>query len=59
MKHEMRRFKWHYQKSSGGITQNVTNKNNVTHHMLKYPDPATTRIRYPAKFATRPTSNHK
>jgi len=41
----MHRLKRHYQKGSGDITQNVTNKSNVTRHRLNtgsgnYPDPA-------------------
>ena len=57
-------IKWHYQKRSGSITQNVTNKSNVTRHILNtqiwqlpgsgwvatagYPNPISGKIPYPS-----------
>ena len=61
--HEMHTLKCHYQTSIAGITQNVTNKSNVTRHILntwirqlpgpgrvvtaRYPDPVPGQIPYP------------
>jgi len=50
-------LKCRYQKSSGDITQNVTNKSNVARHMLNTRIRPGTWIRYPTKFATRFTSS--
>ena len=61
-KHQKRRLKLHYHKSTGDITQNVKNESTVTRHLLNtqirqlpgsgrvvttgYPNPVSDQIRY-------------